>query len=74
MNSETLFNAISDEEMLEIYKDILESAELGMTARSLDTYANKISKEWSIGFAQAHSTAENMFYENIAKRYFGNRK
>ena len=41
MDKFELFKDISDEEMLEIYKDILDSKEMGVRPRSLDPYAKK---------------------------------
>ena len=40
-----LFKDISDEEMLEMYKDILGSKEIGVRPRSLDLYAKKTKRD-----------------------------
>lgn len=46
-----LFKDISDEEMLEMYKDILGSKEIGVRPRSLDLYAKKTKRDlplWNV--------------------------
>lgn len=45
MDNFKLFNGISDEEMLEIYKNILGSKEMGVCPRSLVPYAKKLKRD-----------------------------
>jgi len=40
-----LFKGISDEEMLEMYKNILGSKEMGVCPRSLVPYAKKLKRD-----------------------------
>lgn len=66
-----LFKNISDEEMLEMYKDILGSKEMGVRPRSLDQCARKLKE--TCGFemlSQATNFVIEIFYEEVAMRYF----
>lgn len=63
-----LFSNVSDEEMLEIYKDIAVNKELGIAVNSLKSYAKEIN------FFETMDTAmkvvEVQFYKEMTKRYF----
>lgn len=66
-----LFKDISDEEMLEIYKDILGSKEVGLRPRSLDSYAKQLKETCRFEMlSQATKFAIELFYEEVAMRYF----
>lgn len=69
-----LFKDVSDEEMLEIYKDILCSKEIGIRPRSLDPYAKRIKEICHFEMlSQATNFIIEIFYEEIAMRYFRNK-
>lgn len=68
-----LFKDISDEEMLEMYKDILGSKEMGVRSRSLDPYAKKLKETCRFEMLfQATNFVIEIFYEEVALRYFRN--
>lgn len=68
-----LFKDISDEEMLEMYKDILGSKEMGLRPRSLDSYAKQLKETCRFEMlSQATNFVIELFYEEVALRYFRN--
>lgn len=71
MENFNIFKNVSDEEMLEIYKDILGSRVLGMRPRTLDDYAYQIKEKCHFEvLSQATKFAVDLFYEEVASRYF----
>lgn len=71
MDNFKLFKDISDEEMLEMYKDILGSKEMGVRPRSLDPYAKKLKETCRFEMlSQATNFVIEIFYEEVAMRYF----
>lgn len=68
-----LFCNTTDEEMLIIYKDVLKSADEGLRARSLDSFSLKLKEICHFEMmSQAAGFAEELFFKEIAKRYFRN--
>ncbi len=66
-----IFKDTSDDELKSIYNDILKSEEDGLRAKSLDFYAENLREICKFKmFAQAASFAKELFYEEVAKRYF----
>jgi hypothetical protein len=66
-----IFKSVSDEELCEIFKDILKSEELGIRPRSLDEYSQKLKEMCKFDMLpQAFKFAEELYYREIAKRYF----
>jgi len=66
-----IFKDIPDKELLEIYKDILGSKVAGVRPRTLDIFANNIKEKCHFEMlSQATKFAEELFYEEIAMRYF----
>ena len=63
-----LFNGVSDGELKDIYKDIKKSEKDGLRPKSLDSYAKKLQKICK--FAQSIDFTKELFYKEIAKRYF----
>ena len=71
MDNFKLFKDISDEEMLEMYKDILGSKEMGLRPRSLDSYAKQLKETCRFEMlSQAANFVIELFYEEVAMRYF----
>lgn len=71
MNNFELFKDISDKEMLEMYKDILGSKEMGLRPRSLDSYAKQLKETCRFEMlSQATNFVIELFYEEVAMRYF----
>ncbi len=68
---ENIFNDITDTQLLEIYKDIINSRELGIMPTTLRPFAEKIKKRYSLSTTgEASSFALNYFYEEVALRFF----
>lgn len=66
-----LFNGVSDGELKGIYKDILKSEKDGLRPKSLDSYAKKLQKICKFEvFSQSIDFTKELFYKEIAKRYF----
>ena len=66
-----LFNGVSDGELKGIYKDILKSEKDGLRSKSLDSYAKKLQKICKFEvFSQSIDFTKELFYKEIAKRYF----
>lgn len=73
MDNFKIFENVSDEDMMEMYKDILESKESGIRPRSLDKYANEIKEKCHFEMlSQASNFVIELFYEEVALRYFRN--
>ena len=66
-----LFNGVSDGELKGIYKYILKSEKDGLRPKSLDSYAKKLQKICKFEvFSQSIDFTKELFYKEIAKRYF----
>ena len=66
-----LFNGVSDGELKGIYKDILKSEKDGLRPKSLDSYAKKLQKICKFEvFSKSIDFTKELFYKEIAKRYF----
>lgn len=66
-----LFNGVSDGELKDIYKDIKKSKKDGLRPKSLDSYAKKLQKICKFEvFSQSIDFTKELFYKEIAKRYF----
>lgn len=66
-----LFNGVSDGELKDIYKDIKKSEKDGLRPKSLDSYAKKLQKICKFEvFSQSIDFTKELFYKEIAKRYF----
>jgi hypothetical protein len=73
MNSFEIFIEVPVQEMFEMYQDIIESKEAGLRPRSLDPYAKRLKEICHFEMiSQATDFAVELFYEEIAKRYFKN--
>lgn len=71
MENFNIFEKVSDEEMLKIYKDINNSKEVGNRPQTLDVYARKIKEEYHFEtLSQTIDFARELFYQEVAKRYF----
>ncbi len=68
-----IFRDIPDCELYSIYKDILKSEEDGLRPKSLDSYAKKIQEICRFEmFSQATNFTKELFYKEVARRYFDN--
>ena len=66
-----VFQKVTDKELLDIYKDITKSKELGIRPRSIDKYMERIKESGHVEtISQAIDLTINMFYEEVAMRYF----
>ena len=74
-NKLEIFSECTDEELLEIYKDVLGSKLMGIKAISFNQYAKKLKNICAFETkAQAIDFAEKLFYEETAKRFFDQMK
>lgn len=69
MNS-NIFHNLTKEELELINKDRLKAKEEGLRPRSFDKYIEKIRKIYPLSFAEGWSLVEDLFFEEISKRYF----
>lgn len=68
-----IFKDVSDGELKIMYDDILKSEEDGLRPKSLDPYAEKLRNICKFEmFSQATNFVKELFYKEIAKRYFAN--
>lgn len=74
MENFNIFKNVSEEEMLVIYKDIISSKENGNRPHTLDVYARKIKEEYLFEtLSQTIDFVRDLFYQEVAKRYFTNK-
>lgn len=67
----TIFKDLTKEELLEIYKDIIGSRELGIRPRTLDKYYREIKTKYNFEtLSLAIDFTQKIFYEEIAIRFF----
>lgn len=72
-NNLKVFENVTNEELLDIYKDIIGSKELGIRPRTTDKYAQQIKEICHFEtFSDATDFVINIFFEEIAMRYFKN--
>lgn len=70
-NKLEVFSECTNEQLLEIYKDVIDSKLRGIKAISLNQYAEKLKNIYAFETkAQAIDFAEKLFYEETAKRFF----
>ena len=61
----------SDGNLAVIYKDILRSREAGLRPRTLDSYARQLMEICHYDMiGQANDFAKELFFDEVAKRYF----
>ncbi len=66
-----IFSDTTNIQLLEIYKDIIGSRELGIAPTTLRPFAEEIKQQYSLStIGEASSFALNYFYEEIALRFF----
>ena len=67
----SIFATVSDENLAVIYKDILRSREEGLRQRQLDPYARQLMEICHYDMiGQASDFAKELFFDEVAKRYF----
>ena len=69
-----IFENESYETLKSLYNDILKEREEGLHPHSLDKYIEHVQKEYSLTMGEAWRYAENMFWEEVGRRYFQNHK
>lgn len=73
--SSNIFSECSDKELLEMYKDIIGSEELGIRPKTLDTYTRKLKDMYQFEIlSQAIDLTQKLFYREVANRYFKSMK
>lgn len=70
-----VFSTYTDEQLFEIYKDILGSELIGIKAISLGKYADQVREICKFETkAQAIDFSEKLFYKEVTKRFFDKMK
>lgn len=69
---ENVYKRMSDDDLLFIYKDIIESDNIPQRAESLVSYAEKIKENIGSDFTlrEAIEWSRKDFFEEVARRYF----
>lgn len=65
-----VFENESYETLKVLYDDILKEREEGLRPHSLDKYIDQVQKVYPLTMGEAWRYAENMFWEEIGRRYF----
>nr|DAW65830.1 MAG TPA: hypothetical protein [Bacteriophage sp.] len=74
-NKLEIFSECTNKQLLKIYKDVIDSKQMGIKAISLNQYAEKLKRICAFeAKAQAIDFAEKLFYEETAKRFFDQMK
>lgn len=71
--NENVFSELTPEELKTLYMGILKAREDGMRPRVLDDYIRKVQAEYPLTFGEAWKHTEQLFWEEIAKRFFDNK-
>ena len=67
-----IFSKVSDDKMLKIYHDMLESNMIGSKSTMIRAYAKELASVYPFETnAQAIDLAEKLFFEETAKRFYG---
>lgn len=67
---ENIFNHLTKEELRQINEDRLKAKEEGLRPRSFDSYIEIIIKKYPLTFSEGWSFVEDLFFEEISKRFF----
>lgn len=66
-----LFKGVDDTELKHIRDEIYKGREEGLRPRLLDPYIQKVRKIYSFTIVDAWKYVEQLFWEEVARRYFG---
>ena len=70
-----IFSKVSDDKMLKIYHDMLESNMIGSKSTMIRAYAKELASVYPFETnAQAIDLAEKLFFEETAKRFYPMRR
>ena len=64
------FNNETKETLENIYKEIKNSKEEGLRPRILDSYIQEVRSVYSLSVSEGWKFTEQLFLEEVAKRYF----
>lgn len=64
-----IFSQLTKEELKEINNDRLKAKERGLRPRSFDKYIEEIRKIYPLTVAEGWSFVEDLFFEEICKRF-----
>lgn len=67
---DNIFENESKEQLGYLYEQILEGRESGLRPRCLDDYIRKVQSNYPLTFGESWRYTEQLFWEEIAKRYF----
>ena len=66
-----LFKNVDDTELKHICDEIYKGREEGLRPRILDSYIQKIREIYPVDIAGGWKMVEQLFWEEVGKRYFG---
>lgn len=69
-----IFENESYETLNALYNDIIREREEGLRPPSLDKFIEQIQKDYPLTVGEAWRYTENMFWEEVARRYFQSHK
>lgn len=69
-----VFENESYETLKSLYNDILKEREEGLRPHSLDTYIEQVQKTYPLTMGEAWRYTENMFWEEVGRRYFAEKQ
>lgn len=67
---ENIFSSLTKNELKEINIDRLTAKEEGLRPRSLDKYIEEIRKVYPLTVAEGWSFVQELFFEEVCKRFF----
>lgn len=67
---DNIFSNLTVQELKDINIDRLTAKEAGLRPRSFDPYIEKIRKIYPLAIAEAWTFVEDLFFEEICKRFF----
>lgn len=72
MKIENVFADKTDDELFEIYKDILKGNEEGLRPEAFTPYIKQVREAIGVGMSvfEGWKMVNTMFYEEVAKRFF----
>ena len=68
-----LFENVTDNNLKSIYEEIFIAREEGLRPRILDPYIQKVSDVYNLSVSGGWKFTEELFWEEVARRYFENK-
>lgn len=65
-----IFSELTSEELKMLYAEILKAREEGLRPRVLDKYIRQVHTIYPLTFGEAWKHTEQLFWDEVAKRFF----